>query len=134
MMNKLKNSVALAAVGFLLVACGSTERVVTKTEYRVPQIFHPSPPPQVEALDVDWIVVNREELKELVAEAEEKGDKLPLLALTPQGYQNLSLTIQELKRYILQQREIILYYKRTYDDLKKNVEESNKSADDNEDN
>lgn len=133
-MKKVITSGIIGSVAFVLAACGSTERVVTKTEFQVPQVFHPSPPPQVTPLDVDWIVVNREKLKELVKEAEQKGDKLPLLALTPTGYQNLSLTIQELKRYILQQREIILYYKRTYEDLQKNVEEANQSGSKNGDN
>lgn len=129
MTNKITSILSLV-VALALVGCGGATKVVTETKYKVPQVFHPSPPPQVNALDVDWIVVNRKKLKELVAKAEEKGDKLPLLALTPTGYQNLSLTIQELKRYILQQRQIILYYKNTYDDLQKNVDEVNKTSED----
>lgn len=128
-MMKKVTSICASLIALGLVGCAGETKVITETKYKVPQIFHPSPPPQVDALDVEWIVVNRDKLKELVAEAEQKGDKLPLLALTPQGYQNLSLTIQELKRYILQQREIILYYKNTYDDLKKNVDEANKTSD-----
>jgi hypothetical protein len=30
--------------------------------------------------------------------------------VTPKGYENLSVGMQELRRYILQQKEIIVYY------------------------
>ena len=32
-------------------------------------------------------------------------------ALTPQGYEKMSGNLQEMRRYILEQKEIIVYYK-----------------------
>jgi hypothetical protein len=31
--------------------------------------------------------------------------------MTPHGYENMAINMQELRRYILQQKEIILYYR-----------------------
>jgi hypothetical protein len=34
------------------------------------------------------------------------------MAVTPRGYENLAVGMQDLRRYILQQKEIIVYYEK----------------------
>jgi hypothetical protein len=43
--------------------------------------------------------------------------------MTVKGYENLSINLQELRRYILQQKQIILYYEKsvTFDDKKEEI-------------
>jgi hypothetical protein len=46
------------------------------------------------------------------------------LAITPKGYENLALGIGDLRRYILQQKEIIVYYEKA---VKAPIDEKNPS-------
>ena len=49
------------------------------------------------------------------AEIEKRGGVVTLFALTPQGYQNLSLNTSELRRYIQQQNAVIAAMKKYYE-------------------
>jgi len=41
---------------------------------------------------------------------QEQDGQLAIIALTVRGYENLSLNVSELERYIRQQKEVIVYY------------------------
>jgi len=41
---------------------------------------------------------------------QEEDGKLAIIAMTVRGYENLSLNVSELERYIRQQKEVIVYY------------------------
>ena len=60
--------------------------------------------------DVQWFVVNEDNLEEAIERINEAGGVAAFMAITPKGYENLSLGIADLRRYILQQNEIIAYY------------------------
>ena len=47
-----------------------------------------------------------------IAEVEKRlGGDFVLMGMTPKGYENMSANLQDIKRYIKQQKEIILYYR-----------------------
>ena len=51
-------------------------------------------------------------LEKKIAEIEkELGGDFVIMAITPKGYENMAYNLQEIKRYINQQKEIILYYR-----------------------
>lgn len=51
-------------------------------------------------------------LNQKIAEIEkELGGEFVIMAITPKGYENMAYNLQEIKRYIKQQKEIILYYR-----------------------
>jgi hypothetical protein len=55
-------------------------------------------------------VVNADNLDEFIQQLkDEKGD-VAFVALSIDTYENLALNIAELRRYILQQKDIIVYY------------------------
>ena len=55
-------------------------------------------------------------LEQKIAEIEkELGGEFVILAITPKGYENMAYNLQEIKRYINQQKEIILYYREATD-------------------
>lgn len=60
--------------------------------------------------DVQWFVVNEDNLEEAIERIKEAGGVAVFMAITPKGYENLSLGIADLRRYILQQNKIIAYY------------------------
>jgi len=91
-------------------------RVVTE-QVKMP-IYQPPLPGEIRMENVRWYVITEDNLEEKVAEiSQDLGGDFVVFAMTPQGYENMAYNMQELRRYILQQKEIIIYYRRaTADD------------------
>lgn len=85
-------------------------QVVVQTEYIERTIPTQPRPTPVEMPNVEWYVVNSDNLEEFLARIEADAGDVVFIALTPKGYENLALGIAELRRFILEQREIIVYY------------------------
>jgi len=60
--------------------------------------------------DVQVYVVSEKNLDQFLAKMVEQDGQLAIIALTERGYENLSLNVSELERYIRQQKEVIVYY------------------------
>lgn len=60
--------------------------------------------------DIKIYVVSKENYDEFVSEYEAKNGGDAYIALSVKDYENLSLNFAELRRFIEQQKEIILYY------------------------
>ena len=98
-----------------LSSCGITglkpePQVVVQTEYIERTIPTQPRPTPVEMPNVEWYVVNSDNLDEFLSRIEADAGDVVFIALTPKGYENLALGIAELRRFILEQREIIVYY------------------------
>ena len=51
-------------------------------------------------------------LDQKIAEVKkELGGEFVIMSVTPTGYENMAFNLQEIKRYIKQQKEIVLYYR-----------------------
>lgn len=98
----------------LMLALGLAACAATPSPAPAPlPVYQPPLPTGVQMRDIPWTVLDRDQAQALVTQADQSGQPLALFALTPQGFENLALNIQELKRYILEQQEIILYYRKT---------------------
>jgi len=85
-------------------------KIVTVTntvKTTVPIVAHPK---QVQLNDVKIYVVSKENYDEFVKEFEAKNGADAYIAISVKDYENLSLNFAELRRYIEQQKQIILYY------------------------
>ena len=81
---------------------------VTKTiERTIPTVPFPK---QVQLNDIKIYVVSKENYEEFVKEFEAKNGGDAYIAISVKDYENLSLNFAELRRYIEQQKQIILYY------------------------
>ena len=60
--------------------------------------------------DVKIYVVTRDNYEEFLADFEAKNGQTAYIAISVKDYENLSLNFAELRRYIEQQKEIIVYY------------------------
>jgi len=78
---------------------------VEKTQ--VPTVARPKP---VQLIDTRIYVVNKDNLEEFIAEFTAENGELAFVALAIKDYENLALNIAELRRYINQQNEVIVYY------------------------
>ena len=76
-------------------------------------IIQPAPPAPVSLSEVKVSVVTAATLDAFIkqAKAEQGTDNPVFVVVSVKGYENLSLNIAELERYILQQQQIIAYYR-----------------------
>ena len=75
----------------------------------VPIVARPKP---INLTDVRVYVVNKGNLEAFIAEFQEQNGELAFVALSIDTYENLALNISELRRFINQQNEIIVYYEK----------------------
>ena len=68
------------------------------------------PPKPVTMPNVQWYVVSEKNLDEFIERIKADNGTVAFMAMTPSGYENLSLGVADLRRYILQQKQIIAYY------------------------
>lgn len=81
--------------------------LVDRTELIVPQVQ------PVSQSNMQWIVITPENANQKMKELQADGI-LTVLALTPEGYKNLSMNVAELRRYIQQQHAVIAAYQEYY--------------------
>lgn len=87
--------------------------IINKTEYPDIQIQpHPQP---IELSNVEWFVVTPDNLEQFLADWEKNNTQIVFIATSVPGYENLSINLQELRRYVLQQQQLILYYEKAVD-------------------
>jgi ABC-type glycerol-3-phosphate transport system substrate-binding protein len=112
---KLQPILVVMAAAIFLTGCSSLRlpaeiKTVTKIEkVTIPTVTLPKP---VQLNDVRVYVVNAEIYEEFVKEFTEENGDLAFVALSMQDYENLALNISELRRYINQQKNIIIYYEK----------------------
>ena len=86
-------------------------KVITE-EVKV-DIYQPPLPNEIGLEDVAWFVFTKDNWEEAVAKVEGLlGGDFVVMALTPKGYENMAYNLQEIRSYIRQQKEIILYYRK----------------------
>lgn len=109
----------VAALALFLVGCDNIRFVATPPVQQT--VIHPPPPPALTMREVEWRVLNRARLEMLLAGLE-PGEDIILFVLTQRGYENLSLNIDSILRYIKEQRELVIYYRELFptpEELKK---------------
>lgn len=90
--------------------------MVTKTVERAPlNIVEPAP---LSLKPFEWTIITKENAAEVFAKLEANKDSIVLFGLTDDGYQQLSMTIAEMRTLIATQRQIIIKYKEYYEPKK----------------
>ena len=86
------------------------EVVVTNTVIKAPNIpLQPQPRP-INMVDIKWYTVTTDNIDEFEKNFENDNGDLVFFAISVPHYQNLSLNLAEIRRYIEQQQSIIIYY------------------------
>lgn len=80
---------------------------------QVPVVSRPKP---LQLIDTRVRVVTKENLEEFLIEFEQQYGDIAFTVLSMKDYENLALNIAELKRFIGQQDEIIVYYEEALTD------------------
>ena len=75
-------------------------------------MYHPPLPNNIEAVPVEWTVLNPELMQAYLDDLNEGNAPTNVwYALTTKGYENLSINMAEVKRYLRQVISIVKYYK-----------------------
>jgi hypothetical protein len=85
-----------------------------------PPVYHPPLPEPIEGADVEWRILSPDVMQQYL-EAVEAGEepRVAYYGLTSQGYENLSMTMGEVTRYIEQLLHIVGYYREIDEEEKK---------------
>lgn len=85
-------------------------KVVTKTEkVNIPTVARPKP---LQLSDTRVFVVTKQNFEAFEKEFTEAYGDLAFVALSMKDYENLALNIADIKRFLKQQDEIIVYYEK----------------------
>ena len=106
---------SLLLLSLLLSSCSTwnpLKTVEVKTVEVERQIPVQNRPPQIQMnTSMKWWVVTEENFKKFKEEFQkENGDPLVAYVLSVRDYETLALNMAEIKRYIEQQKSIIVYY------------------------
>ena len=127
-MKKLTYSLVLLTVLLILNACSlfrtpekeiiTVPTVVETPEIEVPIIQIVPRPNPVEMKNADIVVVTESNLQEVIERIKNTQGEFVLYAMTADSFESLALNLEQIKRFIDQQSNIILYYE-------KNLSENN---------
>ena len=109
---------AIICLSIFLTSCSffsTVEPIEVKTIAKRPPMYHPPLPSKINVSTVRFEILTPQIMKEYISLVEEgKAPRKPFYALTTQEYENLSINMAEIKRYIRQILTIVKFY-RDYD-------------------
>lgn len=104
-----KSSLLLLAIS--IAGCASLDdTVVVKTEYIEQSIQLQERPKPVNLYPVKFFAVTEKNIDEFLTKFEKENGNVVFFAMSVTDYENMSLNVAELKRYIEQQKALIVYY------------------------
>ena len=101
----------------LLISSCSTWDKITRIEVQTVEVERNVPlqnrPRQLQLSDIYWYVVTEENFVEFKKRfLKENGDPLVAYVISVKDYETLAIDMAEIKRYIDQQKQIIIYYEK----------------------
>ena len=84
-------------------------RAVERTRLNLPE------PTPLTGRELNWVVVTPENVDRVFQDLKNSNTDLVLFALTDEGYEQLALSMAEIRNFIASQRSIIIKYKEYYE-------------------
>ena len=109
--------VSVLVFGLLLNGCAGLavkELQTYSIEKKREPLNLPNPKP-LELIDVEWIVVTKDNVDEVMERVKAEGGDYALFAVTDEGYKKLSLNFADIRNKLHEQNQIILSYKEYYE-------------------
>ena len=76
------------------------------------KIVQPIKPREINLKEPMWIVVTPDNWEEQLAKIEQQEGELVFLAMTIPDYEVMAYNMQELKRYITELKDVVVYYRK----------------------
>ena len=120
--NYLKVS-SLLLLSLLISSCSSWPKF-TQIEVQTVEVERNIPlqnrPNQLRLNDITWYVVTKENFDEFKTRYEKENGVFIFYAISVRDYETLALNMAEIKRYVNQQKQIIIYYEKAIIPKKEN--------------
>ena len=112
----------LLIVLLTLSSCSNVKELLTIKPVIVekPALIVPKPRPVKSEL-VSFIVITKDNMEDKFKELGKSENDVVVFALTDDSYKALSLSVADLRRYIIQQNAVIKAYKEYYEPVKDNI-------------
>lgn len=125
--NLWKNFLVLSLIPLLLLTsgCSSWKKILpievktVEVERKIPVQNRPSP---LKLNDIHFYVVTEENYEEFKNRFEKENGDLVGYVLSVRDYETLALNMSEIKRFLQQQKELIVYYEKAVTPTKKEDE------------
>ena len=72
-------------------------------------------PAPLQAREIKWVIITPENAEEVFKKLKEQNADLVLFGLTDDGYEQLALSMAEIRNYIASQKAIIVKYREYYE-------------------
>ena len=103
----------LLLLGLLLSSCSTWDKL-TKIEVQTIEVERQIPlqaqPAPLNLHNIKWYVVTDQNFEEFKKKFIEQNTELVFFAISVRDYETLALNMAEIKRYVEQQKQIIIYY------------------------
>ena len=109
--------VSALVFGLLLNGCaGLAVKEISnyKIEKKREPLNLPMPVP-LELIDVEWIIVTKDNVDEVMEKVKAEGGDYALFAVTDESYKKLSTNFADIRNKLYEQNQIILSYKEYYE-------------------
>src|SRR6056300_516577 len=100
----------------LMMACSCsllpTKQIEITAKPMERTIVQPIMPRQIDLKDPYWYVVSDKNIEEFLAKVEKDQGQVVFLAMSVPDYELMAYNMQELKRYINELKQVVVYYKK----------------------
>ena len=76
------------------------------------KIVQPVMPREIDLKEVRWLTITPENYEEQFALIEDQEGELVFLAMTVPDYETMAYNMQEIKRYITELKDVVVYYRK----------------------
>ena len=109
-----KNLAILLTISMMGSSCSliPTKQIEVTAKPMERTIVQPIMPREIDLKEPMWIVVTPSNWEEQLAKIEEQEGELVFLAMTIPDYEVMAYNMQELKRYITELKDVVVYYRK----------------------
>ena len=114
----LKNYLKVSSILLLLLllsSCSTWDKL-TRIEVQTIEVQRNIPiqnrPARLELNNIKWFVVTDQNFEEFKEKFIKQNDEFLFFAISVRDYETLALNMAEIKRYVAQQKQIIIYYEK----------------------
>ena len=104
------------------------KEVEIKTKAIERTIIQPVMPREIDLKEPYWYVVSDKNIDEFLARIEKDQGQVVFFAMSVPDYELMAYNMQELKRYINELKEVVVYYRKVTTPQKQEVKESNRPS------
>ena len=110
----LSKSAALLMILMMACSCSllPTKQIEISSKPIERKIIQPIMPREIDLKQLQWIAVTPDNWEEQLAIIEDQEGELVFLAMTIPDYEVMAYNMQEIKRYITELKDVVVYYRK----------------------